>query len=232
MPYYYTDTAYLLLVVPAFIFSLWAQYKVNSTFARYAKVRGSRGLTGAETARRILDYNGLRDVAIEHVRGNLTDHYDPRARVVRLSDSVYNSQSIAAVGIAAHEVGHAVQHAKAYGPLRLRNAIIPVTNIGSTLAIPMIFLGLMIDAFSLSILGVILFSTVALFQLITLPVEFNASRRAIETLEHQGILYEDELRGTRKVLSAAALTYVAALAVALAQLLRLLPLVLGGRRRD
>ncbi len=232
MPYYYTDSAYLLLVLPAFIFSLWAQHKVKSTYARYAKVRGSRGLTGAETARRILDLNGLRDVQIEHVRGNLTDHYDPRGRVVRLSDSVYNSQSIAAVGIAAHEVGHAVQHARAYGPLKLRNAIIPVTNIGSTLSIPMIFIGLALDVFSLSLLGVILFGTVAVFQLITLPVEFNASRRAIATLEQQDILYGDELKGTKKVLSAAALTYVAALAVALAQLLRFLPLVLGGRRRN
>ncbi len=229
--YYGFDWSYLVLVLPALLLALWAQSKVKSTYARYSQVRSYRNITGAQAARTILDANGLRDVRIEHIAGNLTDHYDPRARVVRLSDSVYNSSSIAAVGVAAHEVGHAVQHATNYGFLTLRNAIIPMTNLGSTLSMPLILLGLIFNSSSLALAGIALFSLVTLFQLITLPVEFNASSRALRTLESYHMLEEDELKGTRKVLSAAAMTYVAALAVSLAQLLRLL-LLFGGRRRN
>ena len=183
-------------------------------------------------ARLILDDNGLRDVPVQRISGSLTDHYDPRDRVVRLSDSVYGSGSIAAIGVAAHEVGHAVQHATHYAPMKLRSAIIPATNIGSTLSIPLILIGLIFNSQPLALAGVALFSLVALFQLVTLPVEFNASRRALVTLETRDILSREELSGARSVLTAAALTYVAALIQSLAQLLRLLILVGGRRRRD
>ncbi len=230
MGYYYGfDMTYIVLVMPAILFSLWAQTKVNSTFSKYQRVRCYSGYTGAQIARRILDENGLQHVRVERIAGNLTDHYDPRTQVVRLSDSVYNNPSVAAVGVAAHETGHAVQHATGYGPLVIRNSIIPLTNFGSKLSMPLILLGILLNSSGLIDLGIIAFSMATLFQLITLPVEFNASSRAMRTLSN-GMMSEDELYGTKKVLTAAALTYVAALMVSAMQLLRLV--VLANRRRD
>lgn len=230
--YYGIDMTYIVLVLPAILLGLWAQMRVQGTYARYSRVRASRGITADQAARMILDMNGLRNIPIQRISGSLTDHYDPKAQVVRLSDSVYGSPSIAAIGVAAHEVGHAVQHATGYAPMRLRSAIVSVTNIGSTLSMPLILIGLVLNSSQLAMTGVLLFSLVAVFQLVTLPVEFNASRRAIETLESRDILSREELAGARQVLTAAALTYVAALVQSLAQLLRLLILVGGSRRRD
>ena len=226
--FYYDWT--ILIVLPALIFSVWAQFNVNSTYEKYSRVLSRRSLTGAEAARRILDANGLFDVKIEKVRGNLTDHYDPRTNTVRLSESVHDVSSVAAVGVAAHETGHAIQYAKQYLPIRLRMSIIPITRIGSYLSMPLFIIGLLLASDPLILFGIMLYSCITLFQLITLPVEFNASRRAMQTLESQGILYKDELRGAYSVLSAAALTYVAALATSLLTLLRLL-LIANGRRR-
>lgn len=226
------DWTYLVLVLPAFLLALLAQARVKSTYAKYQSVQPARRLTGAQAARMILDRNGLGNLRIEHISGQLTDHYDPRTQVIRLSDSVYDSSSIAAIGVAAHEVGHAIQHDTGYGMLKLRNAIIPVTNIGSTLSMPLILIGLVLNSGALAMAGIFLFSLVAVFQLITLPVEFNASNRALATLESFDMLGEQELKGAKRVLSAAAMTYVAALAVSLAQLLRLLLLVGGRNRRD
>ena len=231
MPFFFYDYYYLILVVPAMLLAFWAQHKVNSTYDRFSRVCSYRGITAADVARSILRDNGLSDIPVERVAGRLTDHYDPRARVVRLSDAVYNSSSIAAIGVAAHEVGHACQHAAHYVPLTLRSAIIPITNLGSSLSVPLILIGLLLGNDTLAVFGVLLFSLVAVFQLITLPVEFNASSRALRTLEARDILAGEELAGARKVLSAAAMTYVAALAVSLAQLLRL-ALIVGGRRRS
>lgn len=229
--YYGFDLSYLVLVVPAILLGLWAQARVQSTYARYSRVRAIRGITADQVARRILDANGLRDVSIQRIAGSLTDHYDPRERVVRLSDTVYGSPSIAAIGVAAHEVGHAVQHATGYAPLKLRTAIVSVTNIGSTLSMPLILIGILLNSSRLALVGVALFGLVAVFQLVTLPVEFNASSRALATLDGMDILGREELGGARQVLTAAALTYVAALIQSLAQLLRLLLLVGGNRRR-
>ena len=231
MYFYGIDIYYIILVLPAIFFSLWAQAKVNSAFNRYSKQRTYSGMTGYEAARRILSANGLYDVNIERVSGHLSDHYDPRANVIRLSDSVFNSNSVAAVGAAAHEAGHAVQYATGYAPIKLRAAIIPITNIGSTLSMPLVLLGFIMGAQPLVNLGILLFATVAVFQLVTLPVEFNASRRAVKALEMGGTMADDEIDGVKSVLSAAALTYVAALAVSLANLLRLI-LRFGGRNRD
>ena len=223
-----------LLFFVAVIFTMYAQSKVNSAFRRYSRVRNERGFTGAEAARRVLDANGLNDVAIEQVRGSLTDHYDPRKRVLRLSESVYGVQSIAAVSVACHEAGHAIQHAENYSPLSIRNSIFPVVNFASRFCWILIIMGLIFSATNNYLgnmifnIGVIFFVAVIAFHAITLPVEFNASRRAISVLDSQGILYGDELKGAKKVLSAAALTYVAAAAVALGNLLRLL--ALRGRR--
>ena len=228
---YGIDIYYLILVVPAVIFSMWAQNKVTSTFKKYNQVRTYSGMTGYEAARRILSANGLYNVAVERVSGNLTDHYDPKANVIRLSDSVFNSNSVAAVGVAAHEAGHAVQYATHYAPIKLRTAIIPVTNIGSTLSIPVVLIGFFMGIQPLVNIGLLLFATVAVFQLVTLPVEFNASRRAVNTLEMGGTMADDEMKAVKKVLSAAAMTYVAALAVSVANLLRLV-LRFGGRSRD
>lgn len=228
----------VLVLIPAMIFAFWAQINVQTTFSRFRQVRNRRGLTAADVARRILDANGLNYVQIQRVSGELTDHYDPRAQVVRLSDSVYDSTSVAAIGVAAHEVGHACQHAEDYVPLRIRSAIIPMTRIGSMLAMPIFILGLLFAQLSLygnmvgdvfMMLGILLFSLSTLFQLVTLPTEFNASARALKTLESYGILDGDELVGARSTLRAAALTYVAALASSLASLLRLL-LIFGGSR--
>ena len=228
----------VLVLIPAMVFAFWAQINVQTTFSRFKQVRNRRGLTAADVARRILDANGLNYVQIQRVSGELTDHYDPRAQVVRLSDSVYDSTSVAAIGVAAHEVGHACQHAEDYVPLRIRSAIIPMTRIGSMLAMPVFILGLLFAQLSLygnmvgdvfMMLGILLFSLSTLFQLVTLPTEFNASARALKTLESYGILDGDELVGARRTLRAAALTYVAALASSLASLLRLL-LIFGGSR--
>lgn len=229
--YYGIDIYYIILVLPALMFSLWAQAKVKSTFNRYSRERTYSGMTGYEAARRILAANGLYNVQVERVAGSLTDHYDPKSNVIRLSDSVFNSNSVAAVGVAAHEAGHAVQYAQSYAPIKLRAAIIPVTQIGSQLSIPLVLIGFLMGAESLVSIGLLLFATVAIFQLVTLPVEFNASRRAVAALEMSGSISDDEIYGVKKVLSAAAMTYVAALAVAVANLLRLV-LRFGNRSRD
>lgn len=227
---FWYDQYYLFLVIPAMLVAVWAQVKVSSTFAKYREYRASRGYTAAMVARMILDQNGLQNVRIERVSGNLTDHYDPRSNIIRLSDSVYGSDSVAAIGVAAHECGHAVQYARNYFPIRLRALLIPLTTIGSNAAIPLAILGLIMGFGWLVDLGILLFLVVVLFQLVTLPVEFNASSRALRTLEGEGILDTDELHGAKKVLTAAALTYVAALIVAVANLLRLILLRDRNRR--
>ena len=225
------DPTYILVLIGVII-SLWASAKVKTTYAKYSRVRSMSGMTGAQAAERILYSAGIYDVRIEHVRGDLTDHYDPRNRVLRLSDTVYGSTSVAAIGVAAHECGHAVQDQKDYAPLRIRNSLVPVANFGTMAAWPILIVGLIFGYNSTLIhLGILLFSLGVLFQLVTLPVEFDASRRAIEMLGSQGILYGDEVRQTRKVLSAAAMTYVAAAAAAILSLLRLL-ILFGGRDSD
>lgn len=234
--YYGFDWTYLVLVLPCILLSLWASSNVNSTFKKYSRQHSSRGLTGAEAAQRVLMANGVRGVRIDRVSGNLTDHYDPKTNVIRLSDSVYSSTSTAAIGVACHEAGHAVQYAENYGPIKVRAAIIPLTNFGSKIAMPLILAGILmtfLGSFSdtLVYLGIAAFGMSLVFQLVTLPVEFNASRRAIQAIEASNLLTAEEQRGARKTLKAAALTYVAATAVALAQLLRLIVLF-GGRRRD
>lgn len=229
------DVYYLVLVLPAVILAMWASSRVNSTFRKYSQQLSMRRLTGADAARMVLDANGLYHVRIERVAGNLTDHYDPRSNVIRLSDSVYGSTSTAAIGVAAHEAGHAIQYAVHYAPIKLRAAIIPITNIGSKLAMPLILIGLLFVSGDLGVqlayAGIACFGLSTLFQLVTLPTEFNASHRALAALEQGHLLNENEMEGARKTLWAAAMTYVAALAVSLAQLLRLLLLV-GGRRRN
>ena len=241
MPYYYGyygfDWTYLYLVLPCIILSLWASSNVNSTFKKYSRQFSRRGLTGAEAAQRVLSTNGVSGVRIERVSGNLTDHFDPKTNVIRLSDSVYSSTSTAAIGVACHEAGHAVQYALDYAPIKLRAAIIPLTNFGSRIAMPLILAGILFSAFgmfsdTLVYTGSACFGFSLVFQLVTLPVEFNASHRAIRTIEEAGILTEEEQRGAKKTLKAAAMTYVAATAVALAQLLRLVMLFGGRRRRD
>lgn len=231
----YWDWTYIVYVLPAVIFAMWASANVNSTFKKYAKIHSRRGITGAEAARRVLDSKGLTNVRIERVSGNLTDHYDPRTNVIRLSDTVYSDTSEAAIGVACHEAGHAMQYAESYAPIKLRNAIIPVTNIGSKLSMPLILIGIFLSYLSdyliiFAYVGIICFAFSTVFQLVTLPTEFNASRRALAAIDNCGILDSEERSGAKKVLSAAALTYVAALAVSLMQLLRLITLV--NRRRD
>ena len=233
MPYYgfYFDPTYFLVLIGAVI-CLIASAKLKSTYAKFAQVRAMSGLTGAETAEKILHYAGIYDVSIEHVTGNLTDHYDPTHKVLRLSDTTYGARSVAAIGVAAHECGHAVQHAQGYAPLNIRKSLVPVVNFGSNLSWPLIILGIILGNSSILInLGIFLFSFAVLFQLVTLPVEFNASSRALVMLKDTGILYEDEVRSARKVLSAAALTYVAGAASTILQLLRLV-LLFGGRGRN
>ena len=235
---FYIDWLYIVLVLPPMIFAMWASFKVNSTFKKYSVIPTVRGITGAEAARRILFENGVYDVRIEHVGGNLTDHYDPKGKVLRLSDATYSNTSAGAVGVAAHEAGHAIQHAKNYIPLKLRNAIVPVTNIGSRLAFPLILIGILLSAVApyyayIAYAGVACFGLVTLFQLLTLPTEFNASKRAIRCIRDAGVLEKSEIKGAKKVLTAAAMTYVAALAVSFAQLLRFFLMVaLNTRRRD
>lgn len=226
MPYY--DSTFVILI-PAILLSLYAQAKIQSTYSRYSKQYSISGLTGAEAARRILDYNGLYDVAIEMIPGNLTDHYDPRDRVLRLSQGAFHSTSIAAIGVAAHEAGHALQHNRGYVPLIFRNALVPVANIGSNLSWVLILLGIFLSSAGLINLGILLFTAVVLFQVITLPVEFNASSRALNQLDNYNILYKEELYKAKKVLSAAALTYVAATLMAVSQLLRLIVLTRDSR---
>ena len=229
MPWFYYFDPTMLIVLPALIFTFWAQINVNSTFEKYKKVKTKSNTTGYDAARRILDANGLYDVSIEMISGNLTDHYDPRSNVIRLSEGVYSSTSAAAVGVASHEAGHAVQHAKGYFPIKVRQAIIPATRIGSSLSMPIFILGLFFALEPLLYVGIALFAVAVLFQLVTLPVEFNASRRAMEALENSGRMDRQELTASRKVLTAAALTYVAALASSLLSLLRLI--VIANRRR-
>ena len=231
MPFFYMDYWYLILVVPTIIIALIAQSRVNSAFKKYNKQSSRIGLTAAEVTRRILNENGLSSVSVERVSGNLTDHYDPRKNIIRLSDSVYDSTSIAAIGVAAHEAGHAVQHATRYLPIKIRNSIVPVANFGSTIAPFLIIMGILLSFESLTWIGIILYSTIAVFQLVTLPVEFNASRRALGTISSMNILNDEENRGAKKVLSAAALTYVAALLTSIATLLRFI-LLARGRNRE
>ena len=229
--YYYYDPTYMLIVISALI-SLFAQFLVNSRFSKYSRVRSRSGMTGAQAAERILQSQGIYDVAIQRVSGKLTDHYDPRNKTLNLSDAVYASTSVAAVGVAAHECGHAIQHARGYAPLSFRSALVPVANIGSQLSWLFIILGIFFGgSHTLIMIGILMFSAAVLFQLVTLPVEFNASGRALKLLSETGILQKDEVSDTRKVLSAAALTYVAAATTAVLQLLRLLRLF-GGNDRD
>lgn len=229
MPIYF-DYTYLVLI-PALLFGLYAQIKVNSTFSKYSEVTNSRGWTAADVARKILDDNGLYNVSIAHISGKLTDNYNPKTNVVSLSDSVYSSTSVAAIGVAAHECGHAVQHAVGYNPIKIRSALVPVTNIGSSLGFIVIAVGLIFGMPQIAMLGILLYSLMAVFQAVTLPVEFNASNRALETLDRQNILEQDELKKAKKVLSAAAMTYVAALVSSLATILRLYLIVSGNSRR-
>lgn len=237
MPHFYGfDWTYLVLVLPCVIFAMIASSNVNATFKRYSKIYSSRRLTGAQAAQRVLSANGVSGVQIQRVSGDLTDHYDPKANVIRLSDSVYDSPSVAAIGVACHEAGHAVQYAQHYAPIKLRAAIIPITNIGSKLAMPLILLGLIFSfgetvSYGFVYAGIACFGLSAVFQLVTLPVEFNASRRAMRAIQDSELLTTEEQRGARKTLTAAAMTYVAALAVALAQLLRLIILFGGNNRR-
>ncbi|OKZ67373.1 MAG: peptidase [Clostridiales bacterium 41_12_two_minus] len=236
MPYgygFYFDPTYILVVIGALI-CLAASAKVKSTLNRYGRVRSMSGMTGAQAAERILNSAGIYDVTVQHISGNLTDHYDPRNKVLSLSDSTYSSTSVAAVGVAAHECGHAIQHQTNYAPLNIRSAIVPVANFGSSIAWPLILIGLFFTSKTgtfLIDLGIICFSMAVLFQLVTLPVEFNASGRAVKILENTGILGHEELQGTKKVLGAAALTYVAGAASAILQLLRLI-ILFGGRGGD
>lgn len=233
MPYFYGfDITYFIFIIPALIFGLWAQISVKSAFSKHSRVSTARGITGAEAAKLILEQNGIYDVTIRHISGSLTDNFNPREKTINLSDEVYNSTSVAAIGVAAHETGHAIQHAVGYSPIKIREAIIPVTQVGSWMYFPIILLGLVFSSQTLLNVGILLFGTIALFQLVTLPVEFNASNRAIMTLQNNGILYGNEITGAKAVLRAAALTYVAALVSSLAQLLRLIVLFGGHRSRD
>ena len=231
-PYFYFDPTYILVLIGVII-CLIASASMNATFNKYSKVRSYSGMTGREAAERVLQSAGIYDVRVEHVSGNLTDHFDPRSKVLRLSDATYGSQSVAAIGVAAHECGHAIQHARGYAPLSFRSALVPVANFGSTIAWPLILLGFLFSgetsAFLLN-LGILAFSLAVLFQIVTLPVEFNASRRAMQVLGDTGMLYGDELSAARKVLTAAALTYVAGAASAILQLLRIV--LLAHRRND
>lgn len=233
MGYYYWDPTYILVMIGAVICMI-ASARVKGTFNKYSQLRSMSGMNGAQVAQRVLQAAGIYDVQVRHVSGSLTDHYDPRTKTVNLSDPVYNATSVAALGVAAHECGHAIQHAKSYAPLSIRSALVPIANFGSMLAWPVILIGLLFNTRSSGLIidiGILLFSAAVLFQLVTLPVEFDASRRALVMLRTQGILADDELRYTRRVLKSAALTYVASAAAAILQLLRII-LITNGRRRD
>lgn len=219
---FWIDSGYIMFILPALLLTLWAQFNVSSTYAKYGKIHSRRGMTAEQVARQILDRNGLYQVQIGRVSGNLTDHFNPKTNAVNLSDTTCNSTSVAAIGVAAHEVGHAIQHARGYVPIKIRNSIVPVVNIASQASIPLFIIGLFLNSGLLMDVGIWFFSLAVLFQLITLPVEFNASRRAVAILESDYILEDEEVRGAKKVLGAAAMTYVAAAAMSLAQLLRLL----------
>ena len=227
--YYLSNYYYLILVVPVVILSMIASARVNSSFKKYSQVFSSRNLTGAQAAFEVLRHYGITNVQVERVNGNLTDHYDPRTNVIRLSDSVYNSTSVAAIGVACHEAGHAAQYAQSYAPIKIRNLVLPAANLGSRTGIPLAILGFFLNFEVLAIAGVVFFSFAVLFQLITLPVEFNASKRALDVISDADILSENEKVGAKKVLTAAAMTYVAALAVSIANLLRIL--LMFNRRR-
>ena len=229
--YFFYDPVYLMMLLPVLAITIYAQAKVSSNFSRYSKETNSRRLTGAQAAEAVLRQHGIYDVRIERVAGNLTDHYDPRTNVIRLSQQVYDSPTIAAVGVAAHEAGHAVQYAQAYAPIKIRAALIPVTQLGSQFGVILLILGILLSFEPLFLVGILLFSFTTLFQLVTLPVEFNASHRAMETIDSAGLLTGEEVKGARKVLSAAALTYVAALLMSIVQLLRFV-LMFAGRRGD
>ena len=231
MGFMFYDYYFLILVVPAMIIAAIAQFKVNSAFKKESTHLSSRGLTGAQAAQRVLAYYGINNVRIEAISGKLTDHYDPRSNVIRLSTDVYSSTSIAAIGVACHEAGHAAQHAENYVPIKIRNAIIPVCNIGSQLGLPLVLIGFIVGFEPLVTIGLFLYALISVFQFVTLPVEFDASARAMKVIAETGLLYEDEQKGARKVLTAAAMTYVAALIVSLANLLRLV-LRFGGRNDD
>lgn len=222
----------ILLIIPGLVISIWAQIKVQSTFSKYSKMTTSRGLTGFMAARKILDANGLSHVRIEQIGGNLSDHYDPRANVIRLSAAVYSSSSPAAIGVAAHEAGHAIQYATQYAPIKLRASLVSITQFSSGLAIPIFFIGLLFGSPALAMVGIFLYVAIVIFQLVTLPVEFNASARAMSVLNSSQMLNSDELKASRKVLSAAAMTYVAALLTSLLTLLRLILIVGRGNRRN
>lgn len=237
---YYFDPTYILVLIGA-VLCIFASSKVNSTYSRYAKIRSRKGMTGAEAAQRILRMSGINDVQVQHISGNLTDHYDPSQKVLRLSDSVYGSTSVAAIGVAAHECGHALQHREGYLPLKIRSALVPAANIGSRLGLPLVILGLILGIgfelpgggyFSIAQIGIWIFTLAVLFQIVTLPVEFNASGRALKLLGSYGIMNEDEVDDCKHVLGAAALTYVAAAASSILQLLRLILLSQNRRRRD
>jgi len=243
MPYYYgygyggygdflANNIYVLLLIPVLLLSAWAQLQVSGNFRRYSAVNNHRHLTGAQAAEAVLRAHGVYDVPIRPCRGNLTDHYDPRDNTIYLSEPVYHASTIAAVGVACHEAGHAVQYAVGYGPIRLRSAIIPMTQFGSKFSVILLMIGMLLYSQMLFLVGIILFSLTTFFQLVTLPVEFNASSRAIETIEGQGLLYDDEISGAKRVLRAAAMTYVAALLMSVVQLLRFVLIFLGrsGRR--
>ena len=229
--YYGIDWTYIVFVVPCILLALWAQHNVNATFTKYSSVSSRRHISGAQAADMVLRQNGIHNVRIEEISGRLTDHFEPGANVIRLSSSVYHSTSVASIGVACHEAGHAVQYAKGYAPMKLRAAIIPLTNAGSALSFPLLLAGLSLNFLGLVLSGIALFGLSTVFQLVTLPVEINASRRALTAIEAGGLLYDDEYPLAKKTLTAAALTYVAALAVSLGQLLRLL-FQFGGRRDD
>lgn len=229
--YYGIDWTYIVFVVPCILLALWAQHNVNATFTKYSSVYSRRHISGAQAADMVLRQNGIHNVRIEEISGRLTDHFEPGANMIRLSSSVYHSTSVASIGVACHEAGHAVQYAKGYAPMKLRAAIIPLTNAGSALSFPLLLAGLILNFQGLVLSGIALFGLSTVFQLVTLPVEINASRRALTAIEAGGLLYDDEYPLAKKTLTAAALTYVAALAVSLGQLLRLL-FLFGGRRDD
>ena len=234
---FYIDPLYLILVLPAILFAMWANSKVNSTYNYYSAIKSTRGITAEEACQNVLNANGISDVTIGRVAGDLTDHYDPSNKVINLSDSVYGSTSVASIGVACHEAGHAIQHAKGYAPIKIRRAIVPVTQITSSLAMPLVLAGLIFSRYGsnmiwLAYIGLIGFFMSAVFQLITLPTEFDASKRALAAIDSAGYLTEEELEGSKKVLNAAALTYVAALAISLMSLLRMVLLVTGRDSRD
>ncbi|HIT59638.1 MAG TPA: zinc metallopeptidase [Candidatus Faeciplasma pullistercoris] len=233
MYWLFMDFRFLYILLPAILLGLYAQFKVKSTYSKYSRVNNSRGWTAAQVARKILDDNGLYDVQIAHISGSLTDNFNPKTMTVSLSDTVYSSSSVAAIGVAAHECGHAVQHAEQYLPIKIRSALVPVTNFGSSIGFIVLAAGLIFSNYSIAMFGVLLYSLMAVFQLVTLPVEYNASSRALKTLEQSLILDDEEVGMAKKVLSAAALTYVAALVSTLATILRLLLIVNSStRRRD